>query len=177
MIQIRPSNKKLNQRNLIDFEELIRYKLPKEYIEFLMKYNGGYPENNIIELRNDEIQSIAITDFFGIGVEKINDLKGEFEVYKDRIPKGYIPIGRTEGGNIVCLSGQNGSLFFWDHEMEFLNEDIGNKNLLPIANNFVDFLNMIKPDNTVEDLDGYVVEEVWVDPGFLEEMKKSGLLN
>ena len=177
MIQIKPSNKKLNQKSLFDFEELIKYKLPKEYVEFLIKYNGGYPENNIIELRDDEMKTIAISDFFGIGIERINDLKATFEVYKDRLPKGFIPIARTEGGNIVCLSRHNGSLFFWDHDTELLNEDIGYKYLLPIANNFVDFLNMIKPDNSVEDLDGYEVEEVWVDPDFLEEMKKSGQLN
>lgn len=118
---------------------------PIEYVEFLMKYNGGYPENNIIELRNDDMQAISITDFFGIGVEEINDLMVNFEVYKDRIPKGYIPIGGTEGGNIVCLSAQNGSLFFWDHDMELLNEHIGSKKNLPIANNFVVFQTMIKP--------------------------------
>ncbi|KQL34444.1 hypothetical protein AN959_15750 [Psychrobacillus sp. FJAT-21963] len=67
-------------------------------------------------------------------------------------------------------------MFFWDHDIELLNEDIDFKYLIPIANNFVDFLNMIKPDDS-EDLDGYEVEEVWVDPDFLEEMKKSGLLN
>jgi hypothetical protein len=36
---------------------------------------------------------------------------------------------------MVCLTGDNGHLFFWDHENEFQNDDIENKNLLPIANN------------------------------------------
>ncbi|KQL34443.1 SMI1/KNR4 family protein [Psychrobacillus sp. FJAT-21963] len=79
MIQIKPSNKKLNQKRLFDFEQLIKYKLPKEYVEFLIKYNGGYPENNIIELQDDEMQSIAISDFFGIGIERINDLKATYK--------------------------------------------------------------------------------------------------
>ena len=122
------------------------------------------------------MQSIAISDFFGIGIERINDLKATYKVYKDRLPKGFIPIARTEGGNIVCLSRHNGSLFFWDHDIELLNEDIDFKYFIPIANNFVDFLNMIKPADS-EDLDVYEIEEVWVDPDFLEEMKKSGLLN
>ncbi|MCM3724619.1 SMI1/KNR4 family protein [Neobacillus cucumis] len=171
MLPIRPNNKKLHNKKLSDFEDVIGYKLPQEYIDFLTEYNGGDPENTIIELPNSEILSIAITDLFGIGIEKINDLKTNFKIYKEIIPKGYIPIARTEGGNLVCLAGDNGHLFFWDHEID----DIENKDLLPIANNFEDFLEMIK-SVTGEDLEDYEVEEVWVDPDFLAEMKKNGLL-
>ncbi|WP_028391112.1 SMI1/KNR4 family protein [Bacillus cihuensis] len=175
MIPIRPNNKKLNNKELAELEDVIGYKLPQDYIDFLMEYNGGDHENNIIELPNGEILSISISDFFGIGIEKINDLKENFKVFKERIPKGYIPIARTEGGNLVCLDGDNGHLFLWDHENECQNDYIENKNLLPIANHFEDFLKMIK-SYSGEDLEGYEVEEVWVDPDFLAEMKKNGLL-
>ncbi|MDQ1143852.1 hypothetical protein QE429_000679 [Bacillus sp. SORGH_AS 510] len=175
MIPIRPNNKKLDNKKLADYQDMIGYKLPQKYIDFLREYNGGDPDENIIELLNGEISSVAITDFFGIDVMKINDLVANFKVYKDRIPKGYIPIARTEGGNIVCLAGDNGHLFFWDHENEFQNDDIENKKLLPLANNFENLLQMMK-SVTDEDLEDYEVEEVWVDPEFLAELKKNGLL-
>lgn len=111
--------------------------------------------------------------FFGIGVGKINDLKEQFEVFKDRIPKGYIPIASVDGGDIICMYCPDGSIFLWDHDSELLDENVVKFDpLIPIAKNFAEFLNMIKPYNTEEDLGGYKIEEVWVDPEFFKELER-----
>lgn len=67
-----------------------------------------------------------------------------------------------------------GAIFLWDHDIElnFDKDEMGIQDLYYIASSFNEFLNMIKEYNPEEDdLDGYEVEEVWIDPDFLKELK------
>lgn len=46
--------------------------------------------------------------------------------------------------------------------------------LYPVADSFIEFLNKVKAYNPDEqDLSGYKVQEVWIDPDFLKELEKS----
>jgi hypothetical protein len=50
----------------------------------------------------------------------------------------------------------------------------GEENLFFIASSFNRFLDMIKPHNIEDDdLSVYEVEEVWIDPNFLKELKNN----
>lgn len=172
MIEIKPSNVKFNEKEFNNFEKELGVNLPTEYIKFLEKNNGGIPELNIVELQNEEIKSFSVTDFFGVNNVKINDLKSQYETYKERIPSGNIPICRVEGGNIVCLNIDNGSISLWDHDTELMNEDVLSTNsLLKVAKNFEEFFNLMKPYHHEDDLDDYKVEDVWIDHDFLNELK------
>jgi hypothetical protein len=109
-------------REFNNFQKELGASLPIEYKKFLEKNNGGAPEVNIVELKNEEIKSFSVTDFFGINNAKINDLRSQYETYKERIPSRNIPICRAEGGNIVCLNIDNGLISLWDHDTELMNE-------------------------------------------------------
>ncbi|RPF54144.1 SMI1/KNR4 family protein [Aquisalibacillus elongatus] len=173
MIEIRPSKVKFNEKEFNNFQKELGINLPKEYIKFLKEYNGGIPELNIVELQNEEVKSFSVTEFFGVNNEKINDLKSQYETYKERIPSENIPICRAEGGNIVCLNIDNGLISFWDHDTELLNENVSSANsLLRVATNFEEFLSLMEPYYYNEDdLADYKVEDVWIDPDFLKELK------
>jgi hypothetical protein len=172
MIEIKPSNVKFNEREFNNFQKELGVHLPNDYIKFLKKNNGGIPELNIVELQNEEIKSFSVTDFFGVNNVKINDLKSQYETYKERIPRGNIPICRAEGGNIVCLNIDNGFISLWDHDTELMNEDaISINSLLKVARSFEDFLSLMKPYDQEDDLNDYKVEDVWIDPDFLKELK------
>lgn len=169
MIEIKPSNIKFDKTKFDEFQNKLDITMPYEYIGFLKKYNGGIPELNVVNLQDQEIKSFTVTDFFGINNEQINDLNSQYKVYKKRIPKGNIPICRTEGGNIVCLNINNGSVYLWDHDVELINNDV--ESLLYVAKNFEEFLKLMKPYEQEENLDDYKVEDVWIDPNFLNEVK------
>lgn len=175
MIEIKPSNVKFNKKEFNDFQKELGINFPNEYIKFLEINNGGIPELNIVELQNEEIKSFSVTDFFGINNVKIYDLKSQYETYKNRIPSGNIPICRVNGGNIVCLNIDNGLVSLWDHDTELINEGVSSTNsLLKVARNFEGFLSIMKPyHHHQDDLDDYKIEEVWIDPDFLKELKNN----
>lgn len=175
MITLNPSNVPYEKHMIEQFEKSTGLQLKKEYLEFLEKYNGGNPESNIVELDNEEIKSFSITTFFGVGIDGINDVIEQFSLLYKRVPKGCLPIARVEGGNIICLNlniEKNGYVFLWNHETELLYEDdMTIEKLYPVADSFTEFLNKIKPYNPDEqDLSGYKVQEVWIDPDFLKEL-------
>ena len=171
MVFIEPSKINFDEIALVSFENIIGVCLPKEYVDFLKKNNGGTPQLNTIELPNEEIKSFSITSFLGLELDDINNLQAQFLTYRQRIQKNYIPIANVEGGNIVCLNIVNGSILLWDHETELINHSTRSyKSFLPIANSFDKFLEMINP-YIEENFDDYEVEEVWIDPDFLRELE------
>lgn len=172
MIEVKPSNVKLNKRDLYNFEKELGFNLPNDYKKFLEINNGGAPEPNIVELHNEEINSFSITDFFGINNAKINDLKSQYETYKERIPRRNLPICRVDGGNIVCLNIDNEVISLWDHDIELMDSSaLPIKSLIVVAKSFDGFLNIIKPYDHDDDIDDYEIEEVWIDPDFSKELK------
>jgi hypothetical protein len=49
------------------------------------------------------------------------DLLQALDVFQDRIPSRFFPIGRGPGGDLFCIELQGrtaGSIWFWDHERE-----------------------------------------------------------
>lgn len=178
MVSIEASHVQFNKNEINRFEKSSGLKLTKEYYDFLEKYNGGIPDSNNVELNNKVIQSFSITSFFGVGIDDNNDISKQFSRLNKRLPQGCLPIARTEGGNLICINlsqDKYGYIFLWNHETELLNEDtLTIENLLLVANSFVEFLDKVKPYNPDdEDLSGYKVQTVWIDPDFLKELENN----
>lgn len=173
MIEIKPSNIKFDESAFNNFQKELGVHLPKKYIQFLEKYNGGTPEPNLVERPNEEVESFSIRYFFGVNHVNIYDLKAQYETYKGRIPSRNIPICEVEGGNIVCLNMDNGLISLWDHDLELMIEDdLPVNQLLTVARNFEAFLSLIKPyEYQEEDLAGYKIRSMSVDPDHLEKLK------
>lgn len=123
---IQESTSGASEQGIGKFEASIGSKLPKEYREFLLKFNGGSPKNSVFDYRMDgSLHGSTVKRLFGIGV-KGYDLGENWRIYSDRIPSGFLPIGIDSFGNLICigLHGKNaGKLFFWNHEMGEPNED------------------------------------------------------
>ena len=121
------------------FERETGLELVPEYREFLLRHNGGRPDDNSIDLP-DLDDSTVVNDFFGLLPGDDYDIRGELEMYDGRIPPGALPIAEDPGGNLFLLSlagDTKGAVFFWDHEEE---------NAHRIAGSFEEFLASIKPD-------------------------------
>lgn len=165
MVTIKP-NKKINQVQLAKFIQKLSFKLPDDYVTFLKEFNGGYPDNNVVEIDFYESLSFIITSFFGIGTKEcIDDILWNMEIFHERLPEGYLPIAHVEGGDVVCINLNLeawGHIYLWLHEEEFVYK---------IANSFSDFMKIIKSHNPEDDdLSGYEVIDVWIDPEFLKEI-------
>lgn len=195
MITIKSSNIKFREKFIKEYETAIGFKIPSEYLKFLRKYNGGFPEPNVLDLNSGEFVSISINAFFGIGVEEDYNLLDKYKTFINRIPNGNLPIAHAEGGNIICINVENGKVLLWDRDTELiddisvikpgdnndtkevkLNEIIECNPLILISYSFNEFIDKIKPDETILNEDNYEVLDIWIDEDFLKEMKKQGNL-
>lgn len=159
-----------------NFETFVGSKLPRDYKEFLVKHNGGSPQ------QPNEVKGhsgASVRSFLGINGESGRDLYKVLENYSGRIPKNTIPIAEDGCGNLLVMSLEKanyGSVYFWDHELEVEEEDevIDNPpNITRLANNFSEFfekMQIISSENIVvtqEEKDA-----AWIDPEFLKQHRE-----
>lgn len=148
------TGKKLTIGKINKFEKQINYKLPEEYVKFLLEYNGGIPEKTVFVFDVDgKEEDSVIQIFYSIDNEdKLYDLFTVYEaMVEDEEIQGYfLPIAEDEFGNNICIGLQNdniGQIFFCDHE-----EDASEK-MQFVSNNLNDFINALIEDNDEDDVD------------------------
>ena len=105
------------------FEQLIDAKLPEDYKNFLLKYNGGHPTYNSYELIESlpDTNSDGINWFRPLGKEYRMNLERDYNVFLNRIPYQMISIADAPCGNRICLGIKEpyyGKVYFWDHNFE-----------------------------------------------------------
>ena len=139
---------KINEETIKVIESFIQAKLPQEYRDFLLKYNGGVPNKGVFNLNN----ILSGLSFFYIinSLNNYSDFVGAYHLYKDRIPKGFIVVASDVGGNkiLIGLDGENrNKIYFWDHENEVEeDEEPYYDNMTLIADGFNLFLNSLVLD-------------------------------
>ena len=114
------SSKGTNTDEIKKFETKFQIILPTEYIEFLLKFNGGTP-NKVYFIEDDA--DLVINFFLSLGDSKFNieEYYLDMVIEQKLLPKGILPIGEDAFGNIICLSCRAedyGVVYFWDHESE-----------------------------------------------------------
>ena len=130
------------------FEMSAGIKLPNDYIDFLLKYNGGSVEltiGNAIHIE-DLGEDINIDILFGI---KTKEPELSVEVwlndYRNDMLQGSIIIGTSyqHGFIILIRFGEYQGVYYWDHTFSFeqSNEE---HNTYFIANSFQEFIDQIK---------------------------------
>jgi hypothetical protein len=145
-----------NVEEIHDLERRIRNKLPKDYVEFLLLHNGGHPIRDTYKLiepiwndveRGSEADIAWFYALYHGEFENINKAIFTFKEFSKRIPDELIPIGRSSGGNQICLciKGPNyGKVYFWDHNWEAEEgKEPTYDNIYLIANSFTDFINSL----------------------------------
>lgn len=69
-----------------------------------------------------------------------------FNLYRDRVPKRYLPIAYDVGGNLILINLGSGDakIFFWDHELEVNEgEEPTLENIYYLADSINDFLSSL----------------------------------
>jgi hypothetical protein len=122
--------------------------LPDHYVDFLLKNNGGRPKPNgfsYISQVDKEFHKGMIDWFLGVHTGKHDDFQEYYEIYKNRIPRGSIAIAHDPGGNLICLSLKDETVYFWDHNEEVEEGEIPDyRNVYKITDNFSHFLFSLK---------------------------------
>lgn len=117
-------------------EDDLKVKFPIEYKEIVLSSNGASPEPNIFdtEKMNGRVAEYLLS--FDLK-EKMNIIE-TYEILKDRLPSGIIPIINDPFGNYICLQilkeKQTSCIVFWEHETN---------NIEYISESFQSFLNML----------------------------------
>jgi hypothetical protein len=136
---------RLSEIELQDFEVANSILFPNEYKEFLLKYNGGHPEPNIVPQVRTDLNWIY-------GMHQDPDWASFYfavDIFHSRIPSWYVPIGSNSFGNqfIMSLYSENhGVIALWHHEQETMGDaDQYFDNVTFVANSFTELLNSLIP--------------------------------
>jgi hypothetical protein len=146
-ILVNPSEKIPNITDIIKFEDSIGGKLPKDYVDFIMKYGDGNPEKN----GYPKYDNVYVRYFLSIFPKKkhrsiIRTKESINSMDESRIPSNFIPISEDDFGNFVLLDLNDGSIWFWDHEIDGAEpENLNDKPYVRIAENFSYFLVILFP--------------------------------
>jgi hypothetical protein len=133
-------------------EQVWHFNLPKTYREFLLSYNGGIPENNLVFDYVDDNNTLGsnLRYLFGITPEDNLNVLRYIETYENRIPKTMFPIATDDFGNLILIGVKNpyrGKVYFWDHEMEADEEEQPYyENIFLISSSFEEFIEGLKEE-------------------------------
>lgn len=140
----------ITEKDIYKIEKKMNLEFPVEYKKFLLRNNGGMPEDEV-EFRFAEYnpmtqekreQGSDIHYFYSI--EEITNIYQNL-VCEELIHKNYIPIACDSFGNEILLGSNKDSIgvFFANHEM--LNSNDSFWYISKIADTFDDFMNMLRP--------------------------------
>jgi cell wall assembly regulator SMI1 len=142
MTSILDPGMKLDEGAIQRFEREFAIVLPAEYREFLMNYNGGYPEPDAFRFMGSEDGS-SVDRFLSLAAGELSDLRQYLKIYRGRVPGSFLPIAHDPGGNLLCIGttgGEFGKVYFWDHEKEADGVAPDMSNMYLVADSFSDFL-------------------------------------
>lgn len=135
---------------IVALEQQINIRLPKDYVEFLLRYNGGRPKKNscdLIEVIDTIETTCGISWFYTLAEDYNYNLFENYQIFLNRMPKELIPIASDGCGNQICLAVQGdnyGKVYFWDHDWEHdEGEEPTYRNIYLIANSFTEFVNKL----------------------------------
>ncbi|MBL9197828.1 SMI1/KNR4 family protein [Xanthomonas fragariae] len=140
-----------SEGDVLSFEEQVGLKLPDDYRSFLLRHNGGRPEKNVLTLNGERW---ALNELYGLGdaAGLVDSLAACNDVLDGRIPRGFVAIGDTPGGDQFLLASQDSDahgVYIFDHENEPETADIPwteFPNLIFVADSFDQVLGMLSDE-------------------------------
>jgi len=128
-----------SEADIWKLQGLLQVVLPEDYSEFLLKYNGGYPDP--CGFRDGKE---AVDHFFGF-CQRDGCLWCTFFMTRDSLPDTVLPIGVDGFGNLLCLGiakENRGKIYFWDHETS---ESVDGGPIAESFSAFIDSLRAVPP--------------------------------
>lgn len=108
--------------HIYNFENRLKIKLPVEYKQFLLRYNGGYPILvNFDYLIGNEKECSTISYFLSISTRENVSLFHFIQNYQNLFSNNLIPIAIDIYNNLILLQFLNNEVYYWNCE----NDNIG----------------------------------------------------
>jgi hypothetical protein len=136
---------------VVSLEAELGFRLPDDYREFLLQYNGGQPEATVFRWGSGSYMGSSVRYFYSVTEDFTFSLAYHYKIYAlaGRIPKWTLPISPDAGGNLILLAlgeAHPGKVFFWDHDIEGLVADPASpEHLTLLADSFSEFCNRLLP--------------------------------
>jgi hypothetical protein len=124
---------------IANYEKELGFRLPEDYRQFLLKYNGGNRPSRSgfgYKYADGKAQSSAVDSFFGLGLEPTYNLKMN-QNPQDK-PDYLLMIGYDLGSwlGIGITSETKGQVYIWEHCRQM--------DVILLAKSFHEFLNMLE---------------------------------
>ncbi|MCL9635033.1 SMI1/KNR4 family protein [Bacillus zanthoxyli] len=133
----------LSIEDLERFEHSHSITIPREYRDFLLEYNGGYPNPSVYKI-SEKLGESIVNIFYGIGT-MYDNLEKKFDLFDEIVEAGFMAIADDPSGNQICIGISNqyfGQVYHWAHGEE--TEEM--ENIYFLSNSFNDFLNCLYED-------------------------------
>ena len=115
-----------NIEDIIELQDKLDFKIDTDYVDFLLKNNGGIPSK--VRIKGNKL---VIDRFLSFRSDyKLNSL---IDIYPDFQQYG-LPIAETPSGDSIILSS-DGKIRFFNHNIDSIDEEVG-----VVANNFLELL-------------------------------------
>lgn len=117
-----------------DIEAKLKIKFPKDFVDIIKKYDGGYPTPNKITIEGQAEVLNNLVSFREEDTSFILDIINDTENFNG---SNLVPIAEDPFGNLFCYSfhGNTYEIVFWNHE-----EGVVNKH---VCNNFEELMGML----------------------------------
>lgn len=152
---------------LEQLQEYFDLEVPAEYQYILERHTGIY-------IREDygfkSLEKTPLTDENGFDTMSFffplkdrNSIFAVYEMYKQQLPVGLIPVGELDGGNLLCLNRVTNGIYVWIHDEEGRNTHLAQSSMY-------DFILSFRKTEHEKNADLGIVKAEF-SPGFLEALR------
>ena len=93
-------------------EHRLQITLPEDYKQFVLKYDGGYPNHFKVDGKVE-----IFNNLISLAENEYNNIYEILEDLQDRIGDQLVPFAEDGFGNLLCFDySADKNIVFWDHE-------------------------------------------------------------
>ncbi|WP_250675813.1 SMI1/KNR4 family protein [Paraclostridium ghonii] len=137
-------NDNVKMETILKVENMFDVKFPKDYIEIVMKNDGGYPNPNRFDLNGNEE---VFNNLLSFDKEDCSNIIDNYNDVKNRLIEKIIPFAEDPFGNLICFDYRNNEhpvIVFWEHEKAFNDKELA---ISYLCNSFTELLLILHESN------------------------------
>lgn len=97
-------NESVETTTISKVEDIFGIEFPRDYVECIIKNNGGYPKPNRFNLNGNEE---VFNNFLSFDEEDSSNIINAYNDVKDRLIEKVIPFAEDPFGNLLCFDYRN----------------------------------------------------------------------